>query len=111
MLKNNSSEPVGILKWHTPVEAVEIPCLKVLYRTRGIGGKTEEVDYQGPLKMRIDGEPDADDYFIIPAGETLEMCIDLLLFYDIYSPGLYDVKYNNELTSLVSNTIQCRITE
>ena len=117
-IKNNGLDAVGILKWHTPAEAVEIPCLNVLYRKSGNVGMIramEEVDYQGPLKVIVndddDGTPDADDYYIVPSGETLDMDIDLLLFYDLFSAGLYHVKYNNDLTSFVSNTITFTISD
>ena len=111
VIKNNGSEPVGILKWHTPIEAVEMPCLNVLHR-RSLG-RSIEVEYLGPLKVigSDDGVPDANDYYVVPVGESLDMSIDLLLFYDLDLPGSYDVKYNNDLTSFVSNTMQFRVHE
>ena len=83
-LTNQSSRPIRILKWHTPLDGVRSDMFHVVH-----AGK--RAAYMGRLYKR--GAPTERDYITIKAGETVQHDMDLSEAYDIAEAGNYNVKY------------------
>lgn len=71
-----------LLKWFTPLEGLLSDCLRV--ERRG-----ERVPYDGRLLKR--GTPGANDYILIPAGQTVHADVDLGEAYQVSTAGEYSV--------------------
>ena len=54
--------------------------------------------YKGPLAKR--GEPGADDFFILGAGQQSQADADLTQVYDLSRPGLYHLSYRAQPLTL-----------
>jgi peptidyl-Lys metalloendopeptidase len=82
-LKNESENPIDILKWGTPLEGEWTnDCFDVRHDGR-------PVPYVGMLVKR--GTPGPDDYIRIGANQEVSGIVDLEKGYEIYQPGEYTV--------------------
>jgi peptidyl-Lys metalloendopeptidase len=86
-LTNESTRPLKVLKWHTPLEGVKSDMFRV-----DIAG--HRATYLGPIYKRM--PPSEADYITIRPGATVTAPVDLASAYDIALPGNYNVKYKTE---------------
>lgn len=84
-ITNTSSQPQLILKWHTPFAEVE----EALFDITRDGVK---VDYQGAHYKR--GTPKASDYYLLKAGASHTVKVELSDIYDMSVTGQYAIRYN-----------------
>jgi hypothetical protein len=91
-LMNRSNEPVWFLRWNTPFEGWRGTIFTV---TRG----GAEIPFQGPMMKR--GDPGAEEYVQIPAGQSVVGTADLSQIYDLGKPGLYELKVTGSLQDVV----------
>jgi len=82
-LTNRTAAPVWVLRWNTPFEEWRGTILRVHFAGR-------ELDYQGRRVKR--GEPTAEEYLEIAAGESKSVTRDLNPAYDVSRPGTYTVE-------------------
>ncbi len=87
-LKNDSKEPVDVLKWGTPFEG------EFTRDTFNIVHDSERVPYIGKLVKRL--PPQAEDFIQIPAKSELSEIVFLEDGYKIYAPGFYTVQFAQE---------------
>lgn len=87
-LKNNSAEPVKVLKWGTPFEG------EFTRDTFTIIHNGERAPYIGKLVKRL--PPQKEDFIEIPANSELSEIVYLEDGYKIYAPGFYTVQYAHE---------------
>ena len=81
-LMNNSAADYWILKWNTPLEGLQSNLLTL---TRdGV-----KVPYDGIMVKR--GNPTAEDYALLRAGEAVSETVYLCEAYDLSQPGRYQV--------------------
>jgi hypothetical protein len=88
-LTNNSEHDYYVLRWYTPLEGINSPCLSV-HRD----GKP--VRYDGRLIKRS-AEPPAEAYVLVPAGQSVSYEVDVTEAYPIDAPGVYDIKVDTEI--------------
>lgn len=81
-LTNRASHGVWVLKWNTPLDAIESNCFVV---TR----HNEDVRYDGILVQR--GDPRSNEYVHLDPGETVSNTVDLSIAYPISQSGLYQL--------------------
>lgn len=86
-LRNDGPGDVSVLAWKTPLRGFDADLFEV---TRD----GQPVAYLG--KVVHWGEPTADDYLRVPAGEALDISFDLSSQYDMSAPGEYDVRFRSE---------------
>ena len=87
-LTNRGSQPVSVLKWHTPLEGIRNDIFQILHE-----GKP--VPYVGPMVKR--GQPTAEDFVTLAPGETVSAVVDLGAVYAFPEPGQYEVRYDPKL--------------
>ncbi len=115
ILTNNSSAPLNVLSWGTPLEGIFTQDIFHVSKN----GKT--ISYTGHMIKR--GTPKDSDYRSIAPAKGLAVTIDLSKGYAIHSPGAYNVKIKpsyistrdqtakNHLLQAESNTIVIYITD
>ncbi len=82
-LENNTSRPISVLPWNTPMEKfLSADLFSVTFE-----GK--QLPYTGRVVKRA--APEAKDYINLAAGERLESLVMLSQGYDISQPGEYKV--------------------
>jgi peptidyl-Lys metalloendopeptidase len=86
-LTNESSKPMRVLKWHTPLEGVKSDMFRV--EVRG-----DRAVYLGPIYKRR--PPTEGDYITLGAAETVTAQINLTEAYDVARAGTYNVSYKTE---------------
>lgn len=91
-LTNLNEQALYVLKWHTPLEGMRNRYLSVL-----VGGK--EVPYRGIMAKR--GNPVAESYVLVGAGETVSSTVALKKGYDTTTPGSYSIQFNAGLFDVV----------
>jgi peptidyl-Lys metalloendopeptidase len=84
-MTNFSAEPIQVLSWYTPLQAVSTGLFKV---TRN----GEPVEYVGALVKR--GTPNASDYVTVPAGASITRSVKVSELYDFSATGVYTVEYD-----------------
>ncbi|NHQ84661.1 peptidase M35 [Iodobacter sp. HSC-16F04] len=84
-MKNTSSAPQYILKWHTPFIAAQTELFDV-YRD-GV-----KVNYLGPMVKRA--APKASDYFELKPGASYQQKVELSALYDMRVTGNYTIQYH-----------------
>ncbi len=94
-LTNTTSEPLTVLKWHTPLEGIRGDIFEVTKDGR-------EVPYIGPEVKR--GAPQAEDYVTIEPGASVSVEVDLAKAYALSSAGRYGV----ELEAGVLDVVKAR---
>ncbi len=87
-LKNESEEPVIVLKWGTPFEG------EFTRDTFNIVHNGERAPYIGKLVKRL--PPEAEDFIQIPAKSERSEIVFLEEGYKIYAPGFYTVQFAQE---------------
>lgn len=92
-LTNTGGEDLYVLTWYTPLEGLFSDCLKV----ERDGGR---VEYDGPLPKR--GNPTAENYVLVPAGQTVSKEVEVSRAYDVNTPGNYDVELDTEVDDIVT---------
>lgn len=85
---NTSNKTVRVPRWQLPSDFIEA---KVFNVTRD----GQAVDYQGPMIKR--GLPQAADFAILRAGESLRTTLDLSAAYDLSRTGQYVVSFVSPL--------------
>ena len=85
---NTSNKTVRLPRWQLPSDFIEA---KVFNVTRD----GQAVDYEGPMIKR--GLPQAADFAILRAGESLRTTIDLSAAYDLSRTGHYVVSFVSPL--------------
>lgn len=73
-IENLSADPVRLLNWYTPLEGIKGKILKVT--CNGV-----LLEYQGRMVKR--GQPEAQDYILLKAGESVEAGFDLAKSYEL----------------------------
>ena len=84
---NLTGNTIHILKWNTPLEGLNSPCLDVK-----AGNK--KIEYDGIMIKR--GSPQEQDFYTLKPGESVSNKIDLTEAYDISTTGTIKVKFNAE---------------
>lgn len=92
VLENPSEVDLVVLTWYTPLEGLKGEILRVVH-------DGEEVPYEGPMVKR--GDPVADDYVRLRAGESVSAEVDLSGGYDLSSPGEYEVEFVGRVHDVV----------
>ncbi len=82
-LKNIGELDLYILDWHTPLEGLYNRYLQVFCNGN-------ELRYQGIMAKR--GNPSADSYVLVKAGESVSGVVDLSKAYSTKTTGMYEVK-------------------
>jgi peptidyl-Lys metalloendopeptidase len=90
-LHNDTLEKVRVLVWHTPLAGFS----NDLFAVERDG---EPVPYTGRLVKW--GEPTEEDYVEIESGKSLSATFDPSAVYDMSQPGLYTIRYREELLEL-----------
>jgi hypothetical protein len=85
-LTNTGKDDLQVLKWNTPLEGLNSDCLKVLRNEKN------RVAYDGPMVKR--GNPGAQDYLLVPAGETVSADVNVSESYGVSLPADYQVELN-----------------
>ncbi len=85
-LTNVGKTDCYVLTWFTPLEGINSDCLSIKRN-----GKTK-VSYDGPILKR--GTPEARDFLIIRAGQTIAADVDVSESYDVSRPADYQVALN-----------------
>ncbi|HRG16915.1 MAG TPA: M35 family metallo-endopeptidase [Pseudomonadota bacterium] len=88
-MRNDSAEPISVLKWQTPFYGIEHDLFDV-----NVGGM--DSDYNGRWIKR--GAPGPDDWMTLQPGEAKSVEIDLSEAYDFSASGQYQMKYAIDLT-------------
>jgi hypothetical protein len=96
-LINRTESPVSMLQWNTPFEGWRGTILSVSF-----DGK--ELPYQGPMTKR--GDPGAQEYVRIRAGESMITALDLSQAYDVSKPGRYTVNVTGDLQDVIRDGAQ-----
>ena len=86
-LTNESSAPITVLKWNTPLEGIKSNMFRV-------EGTDEHCTYLGRVYKR--GLPTAEDYITIQPGEDVSAEVDFLEAYDVSKAGNYRVVYKSD---------------
>lgn len=86
-LTNESSAPINVLKWNTPLEGIKSDMFRV-------EGTAEPCAYLGRVYKR--GLPRAEDYIAIQPGEDVSAEVDFLEAYDVSKAGNYRVVYKSD---------------
>jgi hypothetical protein len=89
---NTGSDDLYILPWFTPLEGLLSDCLKVTRNGR-------KVKYDGPLVKR--GKPEAEDYILLRANDTLRLRLPLDEAYHVSEPGTYKVAVTANIQDLI----------
>jgi peptidyl-Lys metalloendopeptidase len=93
-LTNNSAAPQYMLKWHTPFgEEIE----ESLFEVTRDGVK---VPYLGAHYKRA--APTAKDYFLLKAGQSYNVSVELSALYDMSITGDYVIRYRTASLNLFS---------
>ncbi len=87
-LKNESADPIEVLKWGTPFEG------EFTRDTFNIVTNGDRVPYIGKLVKRL--PPQAEDFIEIAGKSELSEIVYLEDGYEIYAPGSYIVQYAEE---------------
>lgn len=90
-LHNDTLENVRVLVWHTPLAGFSNDLFSV--ERDGV-----PVSYTGKLVKW--GEPRDEDYVEIESGKSLSATFDPSAVYDMSVPGLYTIRYREELLEL-----------
>jgi peptidyl-Lys metalloendopeptidase len=88
---NRGTQSVRVLAWQTPLAGVEEDVFEVT-----LNGKP--VRYIGRHYKR--GAPMPEDYLELAPGTLHSVQVDLTAYYDMRSPGQYQVAYHGELTDV-----------
>lgn len=99
-LKNDSSDDVRMLVWGTPLEGVYGRIFKVLRNG-------DPVPYEGIVVRR--GEPTADDYIVIPAGQSVSAEVDLAKSYNFSAAAEYEVAFVTSKAADVRRATDTRV--
>lgn len=83
---NNTTSDITMLRWNTPFEKTLSADIFLVMRGE------EKMSYLGRKVKR--GNPDSDDYLLIPAGRKIESTIDIGKYYGLSEPGEYTVSIN-----------------
>ena len=92
-LTNNNPEDMYVLTWHTPLEGVRNRFLTVT-----VDGD-KDVPYRGVLLKR--GNPTAECYQLVPAGETVSAEVLLQDGYSTVLPGHYVLEMRPDLWDVI----------
>lgn len=84
-ITNPNDYTIRILKWFTPLEGVQEPLFTVLR-------DGTPVTYLGPIYKRA--APTEQDYITLSAGESLNTEVNLSTYYDLSTPGNYEISYD-----------------
>lgn len=95
-LVNQSSAPVHVLRWQTPVDGVTADLFVV---TRD--GKP--VSYTGPLYKRV--APRESDFIELDPGESLSAQVELSMYYDMRAGGQFQVSYDRSASEVVQEAM------
>ena len=99
-ISNNGKNPAKVLKWYTPAAEVE----EAIFNVTRDGAA---VDYVGAHYKRP--APTGQDYISLKSGESFTRSVDLGLYYDLSTSGVYELEYNADGTGLSSNKIQLAV--
>lgn len=94
-LTNNKAEDMYVLKWHTPLEGVRNNFLTITVDGAG-------VRYQGIMVKR--GNPGAESYILVRAGQCVSATVDLHKGYSTDTPGHYFVEMEPNLLDVITKT-------
>jgi len=99
-ISNPGKNSVKVLKWFTPADDVE----EALFKVNRDGAKVEYVGahYKRPA-------PTGNDYVNLKPGESFTRIVDLGLYYDLTSTGIYALEYDTDITGLASNKLQLAV--
>jgi peptidyl-Lys metalloendopeptidase len=89
-LRNNSTTPVSVLKWNTPLEN-DIEFNADMFDVALEGSR---VRYIGRKVKRV--PPQESDYLTIAPGKSVSAILDLSKGYALDAPGIYSVRYRKE---------------
>jgi hypothetical protein len=84
-ITNQTDKTLHILKWNTPLEGLQSPCLDIR------SGK-KQIIYDGIMKKR--GLPQAKDFLTLKPNESATQKIDLTEAYDIAKTGSFTVNFD-----------------
>ncbi|MCE9970154.1 protease [Aeromonas salmonicida] len=90
-LTNKGEGSLEVLSWFTPFEGWFADAIDLTL-------DNQPLVYKGPLAKR--GEPGADDFFILGAGQQSQADADLTQVYDLSRPGLYHLNYRAQPLTL-----------
>lgn len=96
---NQSSLPVKVLKWYTPIGKVTEPLFEVVR-----DGKP--VAYRGAHYKRM--APSAKDFIELKAGEAVTRNVELSAIYDFSVTGSYAIRYNVGSAQLVASAVDSK---
>ena len=99
-IRNESNRMAKVLKWHTPSEEVE----EAIFSANLDGAP---VSYVGAHYKRP--APTANDYIKLMPGESFTRTVDLGLYYDLTTSGVYEFEYDFVATGLASNKLQLAV--
>ncbi len=94
-LINNTDTRLYVLKWYTPLEGIA----GEIFRVERDG---QVVPYEGILAYR--GDPPADAYVLLDAGESVSATVDLAAAYDFSKAGEYTIRFLSPSISHVAST-------
>ncbi|MCH7373131.1 protease [Aeromonas sp. MR16] len=90
-LTNQGEGPLEVLSWFTPFEGWFADAIDLTLADRPVA-------YRGPLAKR--GNPGADDFFILGAGQQSRADAELTQVYDLSRPGVYHLSYRAQPLTL-----------
>ena len=91
-LVNTRQQDLEILAWGTPFEGW-------LSKSLVVEKDGEALPYGGPMVKR--GDPDAEEYILLPAGDEISATADLSQVY-LLEPGTYTVTFPGRIHDLVA---------
>ena len=91
-LTNQSSNPIRVLRWTTPINGISDDLFVV---TRG----SQRIQYIGRMAKR--GEPTEEDFVTIEPGKPITVPVNLSMYYAIYEAGDYTITYETDETGLL----------
>jgi peptidyl-Lys metalloendopeptidase len=92
---NLSEAPVRLLNWYTPLEGIKGKILRVTCNG-------EPLEYRGRMVKR--GQPEAQDYTLLKAGESAEAEFDLAKSYELRVCERYEVMFTGHIHDIGSAT-------
>jgi peptidyl-Lys metalloendopeptidase len=91
-LTNDTTEPVNVLKWNTPLEE------KLSANIFRVEHNQKESIYSGRLIKR--GQPKDEDYTLFESGESRTLTVYLPTYYQMLKEGNYTISYRGGFSSL-----------
>lgn len=95
LLKNNSEDPLYLLKWYTPLEGIAGEIFDVIR-------DGQKVPYIGILAKR--GDPTPESYVLLNPGEEITSEVNIAEAYDFSALGLYSITFRSPRISHIAHS-------